>query len=62
MSELAVARADLKAHMATQEYAYAHAGPHGGAEHPIHWVTRARTAELEGRVADLKAVEAEHSG
>ena len=52
-------RAELKAHMASWEYAYAMAaGPAG--EHPVHWRTRERTAELQSRVADLRARLAEH--
>jgi len=41
--ELAAADAELRAHMASCEYAFAMAGgPHGGREHPTHWATRAR--------------------
>lgn len=59
--ELAAAIAELKAHMASWEYAYAHAGgPNGGADHPVHERTRARTAELQTRVRDLRARLAEH--
>jgi len=55
------ATADLKAHMASWEYAYAHAGgPNGGADHPVHARTRERTAELQNRVRDLRARLAEH--
>ena len=57
--QLEQATAELKAHMASWEYAYAMAaGPAG--EHPMHWRTRERTAELESRVADLRARIAEH--
>jgi hypothetical protein len=57
--KLATATAELEAHMASWEYAYAMAaGPAG--EHPVHWRTRERTAELESRVADLRARLAEH--
>jgi hypothetical protein len=53
------ALAELKAHMASWEYAYAMAaGPAG--EHPVHWRTREKTAELQSRVADLRARLAEH--
>jgi hypothetical protein len=59
--ELAAATQELKAHMASWEYAYAHAGgPNGGADHPVHARTRARTAELQNRVRDLRARLAEH--
>ena len=61
-SELADARAELRAHMASWEYAFAMAaGPHGGREHPVHWVTRARTEELLERCRDLEARLAEHN-
>jgi hypothetical protein len=54
--ELEHALADLKAHMASWEYAFAMAGGcHGGAEHPVHWVTRARTECLATRCRDLRA-------
>jgi hypothetical protein len=57
--ELEEARGELKAHMASWEYAYAMAaGPAG--EHPVHWRTRERTAALRARVADLLARVAEH--
>ncbi len=59
--ELAGARAELREHMASWEYAFAMAaGPHGGREHPVHWVTRARTEELLERCRDLEARLAEH--
>ena len=55
------ATAELKAHMASWEYAYAHAGgPNGGADHPVHAQTRERTAALQNRVRDLRARLAEH--
>jgi hypothetical protein len=54
--ELEDALADLKAHMASWEYAFAMAGGcHGGGEHPVHWVTRARTERLATRCRDLRA-------
>jgi hypothetical protein len=57
--ELEAATAELKAHMASWAYAYAMAaGPAG--EHPVHWRTRERTAELQSRIADLRARVAEH--
>jgi hypothetical protein len=53
--------AELKAHMATWEYAFAMGGGcHGGREHPVHWATRARTEELAARCRDLRAQLAEH--
>jgi hypothetical protein len=55
------ATAELKEHMASWAYAYAHAGgPNGGADHPVHAQTRARTAALQNRVRDLRARLAEH--
>jgi hypothetical protein len=54
--ELEHALADLKAHMASWDYAFAMAGGcHGGAEHPVHWATRARTERLATRCRDLRA-------
>ena len=59
--ELAQATAELKAHMATWEYAFAMAaGCHGGRDHPVHWETHARTDRLTARCRDLKARLAEH--
>lgn len=59
--ELAAATHELRVHMASWEYAYAHAGgPNGGADHPVHARTRAHTAELQNRVRDLRARLAEH--
>jgi hypothetical protein len=54
-AELAQAKAELKAHMATWEYAFAMAGPHGGSEHPVHSETHARTERLTARCARLRA-------
>jgi hypothetical protein len=60
-AELAAADAELRAHMASWEYAFAMAGgPHGGREHPTHWATRARTDELLARRRALAAQLAEH--
>jgi hypothetical protein len=60
-TELARATAELKAHMATWEYAFAMAGGcHGGRDHPVHWATRARTDELMARCRDLRARLAEY--
>jgi hypothetical protein len=62
-TELADATLELQAHMATWEYAFAMAGGcHGGREHPVHWVTRARTEELTARCRHLRARLAEYSG
>ena len=55
-TELAQARAALRAHTASWEYAFAMAGGcHGGAEHPAHRATRARTDELLQRCRELEA-------
>jgi hypothetical protein len=55
-AELAEASAELKAHMATWEYAFAMgAGRDGGREHPVHWETNARTERLFARCRALEA-------
>ena len=60
-AELAEATAELKAHMASWEYAYAMgASTHGATAHPAHERTRARTEALQRRCRDLKARLAEH--
>ena len=60
-AELARAKAELSAFMATWEYAFAMAGGcHGGRDHPVHWVTQARAEELAARCRDLRARLAEH--
>jgi hypothetical protein len=60
-SELARATAELKAHMATWEYAFAMAGGcHGGRDHPVHWATQARTDELTTRCLALRTRLAEY--
>ena len=60
-AELEEATAELKAHMASWEYAFAMAGgPNGGADHPVHARTRARTEQLQARCRDLRARLAEH--
>jgi hypothetical protein len=60
-AQLAKATAELKAHLASWEYAFAMAGGcHGGAEHPVHWATRARTEALQTRCSELRARLAEH--
>jgi len=59
-ADLEHALAELKAHLASWEYAFAMAGGcHGGAEHPVHWLTRDRTERLTGRCRDLRACLAE---
>jgi hypothetical protein len=60
-AELAQATAELKAHMASWEYAFAMgSGRHGGSEHPVHWATRARTEKLVARCKELRAQLAEY--
>jgi hypothetical protein len=60
-AELEQATAELKAHMASWEYAFAMGGGRDGARnHPVHQQTRARTEELQARCRDLKARLAEH--
>jgi hypothetical protein len=60
-AELTQATAELKAHLATWEYAFAMAGGcHGGRNHPVHWETHARTEQLTARCRELRARLAEH--
>ena len=60
-ADLEVATAELKAHMASWEYAFAMAGgAYGGREHPVHVMTRERTERLHARCRDLRAQLAEH--
>ncbi|MDQ5835103.1 MAG: hypothetical protein M3550_18965 [Actinomycetota bacterium] len=60
-SELAGATAELRAHMATWEYAFSMAGGcHGGRAHPVHWATQSRTELLTTRCRDLRARLREH--
>jgi hypothetical protein len=60
-AELAETEAELRAHLASWEYAFAMAGgPNGGREHPLHWATRARTDELVARRRALAARLAEY--
>jgi hypothetical protein len=60
-AELTQATAELTAHMATWEYAFAMGSSrHGGREHPVHRETRARTERLEARCRELRARLAEH--
>ena len=59
--ELDEATRELKEHMASWAYAYAHGGgPNSGRDHPVHAATRERTAQLRNRVRDLKARVQEH--
>jgi hypothetical protein len=59
--ELATAEAELRAHMASWEYAFAMGSSRdGGSEHPMHRRTRERTEALMTRCRDLKARLAEH--
>ncbi len=60
-AELASATAELKAHMASWEYAFSMASGHyGGRNHPTHCDTRALTERLTIRCRDLRAQVAEH--
>jgi hypothetical protein len=60
-AELDEATRQLKAHMASWEYAFAMAGgANGGREHPVHAATRRRTEELTRRCGELRARLAEH--
>jgi len=60
-SELAAAEAELRAHMAGWEYAFAMgSGADGGRDHPTHRETRERTERLVLRCRDLRARIAEH--
>jgi hypothetical protein len=59
--ELAAAEAELRAHMASWEYAFAMGSSRDGASnHPLHERTRERTDLLVGRCRDLRARLAEH--
>jgi hypothetical protein len=61
LAELAEAKARLRAHMATWEYAFAMAsGCHGGRNHPAHVETHARTERLAARCRELHTRLAEH--
>jgi len=60
-ADLADAEADLRAHVASWEYAFAMGSTqHGDGSHPAHVRTRARTAELVDRCHGLRARIAEH--
>ena len=55
-AELDAATAELRAHMASWEYAFAMGSSHhGGGEHPTHWLTRERTKQLQTRCGELRA-------
>jgi hypothetical protein len=56
--QLEAATRELKTHMASWEYAFAHGARSN--DHPRHAATRARTQELRNRVKDLEARLAEH--
>jgi hypothetical protein len=60
-AELAAAEAELQRHLASWEYAYAMGSSRdGSSEHPVHWLTRARTEELEARRRDAAAALGSH--
>jgi hypothetical protein len=60
-ADVAAASAELRAHMATWEYAFAMgAGRDGARNHPLHAKTRARTDQLQERYRNLKARLTEH--
>ena len=60
-AELAAAEAELRAHMASWEYAFAMGSSADGASgHPRHRKTRERTERLIIRCRDLRARVAEH--
>jgi hypothetical protein len=55
------ATAELTAHMASWEYAFANGSScHGATAHPVHWATHERTDTLRRRVRELRAQLAEH--
>jgi hypothetical protein len=55
-AELAEATANLRAHMASWEYAFAMGGGRDGSgDHPVHRETHARTERLVVRCRDLRA-------
>jgi hypothetical protein len=60
-TELAGATAELRAHMATWEYAFSMAGGcQGGRDHPQHWATQSHTDALNARCRNLRARLLEH--
>jgi hypothetical protein len=60
-AELAAADAELTAHMASWEYAFAMgSGREGARRHPKHVATQACTEQLMGRCRHLRAQLSEH--
>lgn len=60
-AEMDAASAELTAHMASWEYAFAMGSARDGAQnHPLHAETRARTERLIARYRDLRALLTEH--
>ncbi len=60
-AELAAAEAELRAHMASWEYAFAMGSTqHGGRAHPVHARAHERTAALRSRCDGLRARIAEY--
>ncbi len=60
-AELTTAERELRAHLASWEYAFAMGDTqHGGGAHPRHRATRERTDHLVRRRDDLRARLAEH--
>ena len=60
-AELAAAEAELRAHMASWEYAFAMGSSvDGGRDHPTHRRTREHTEQLVMRCRNLRARLAEH--
>jgi hypothetical protein len=60
-SEQAAAEAELRAHMASWDYAFAMgSSADGGRDHPKHQQTRERTEQLLIRCRDLRARVAEY--
>jgi hypothetical protein len=58
---LATASAELKANLASFEYAFAMGcGRDGGRDHPLHAATHARTEMLTSRYRDARARLREH--
>jgi hypothetical protein len=55
-TELDETTAELRAHMASWEYAFAMGSScHGATDHPTHRATRERTEHLHARLRDLRA-------
>ncbi len=60
-AQLTAAERELRAHLASWEYAFAMGDTqHGGGAHPRHRATRERTDHLVRRRDDLRARLAEH--